>query len=272
MDTEKRSYPNLNQTFTLMLALFGIGMAMAMLHGLGLQLLPPALQGSETVRSAAELVGYTLWIGLTIWVGLRRRRGLEAGQPSLRFARVPVSILAIGGLMFLALGVALEPVVALLPMPESIQKLMAESVRPNVFSFVSVVVMAPLLEEVLMRGIVLEGLLKNYKPSTAILASAFWFSAMHMNPWQGLPAFMGGLLLGWVYWRTRSLLPCILMHALNNLVAFVLCVFVDVNASFTDLMGDTTYAVLLVGAVAVLAAGAWWLAKRMGGAATAYSS
>lgn len=78
------------------------------------------------------------------------------------------------------------------------------------------VLIAPLTEEVLFRGIILRGLLSRWRPWAAILISALLFVLMHFNPAQAPVAFALGLALGWVYVRTRSLGLCMLGHALNN--------------------------------------------------------
>ena len=84
---------------------------------------------------------------------------------------------------------------------------------------VAVLLIAPVSEELFFRGLLLRGFLMRYRPGTAIIASAFLFSAAHLNPLQGIPAFFLGLYFGWLFVRTRSLWPCILAHALNNMVA-----------------------------------------------------
>jgi uncharacterized protein len=74
----------------------------------------------------------------------------------------------------------------------------------------------PLLEEMLFRGLILRGFLDRYKPWHAILLSALLFGVFHLNVWQFFTAFFLGLLLGWLYWKTGSLWPCFILHALHN--------------------------------------------------------
>jgi glutamate-5-semialdehyde dehydrogenase len=81
---------------------------------------------------------------------------------------------------------------------------------------VLLVILGPLTEEIIFRGLVLRGLLGRYRPWTAIILSAALFSLMHVNPAQ-VPVTLGlGIVLGWVYYRTRSLGLCFLGHAINN--------------------------------------------------------
>ena len=82
--------------------------------------------------------------------------------------------------------------------------------------FLQIAIFAPVIEEVLFRGIILRGFLGNYKPKMAIFLSALFFGLVHMNVPQFVSAFTIGLFLGILYYRTQSLLLCIAVHALNN--------------------------------------------------------
>ena len=81
------------------------------------------------------------------------------------------------------------------------------------------VVAAPILEEITFRGIILETFLKNYDVQKAILLSALLFGLIHFNPPQVISATILGVFIGWVYYRTKSLLPCIFMHFVNNFLS-----------------------------------------------------
>ena len=99
---------------------------------------------------------------------------------------------------------------------------------------------APLVEEVVFRGAILRKLLEwmkdsfgeltNQKAWIAIAISAMFFAAIHFNPAQIPYAFLGGLLLGWLYYRTGSVVPGMLYHCINNSTAFLLAwMFPDVK-------------------------------------------
>jgi membrane protease YdiL (CAAX protease family) len=78
------------------------------------------------------------------------------------------------------------------------------------------VLVAPLTEELLFRGIFLPGLLSRYRPGVAVLLTAALFAAIHLNPWQFLSALTLGSLIGWVYLRTGSIALCVFAHAIAN--------------------------------------------------------
>ena len=84
----------------------------------------------------------------------------------------------------------------------------------------SMALVAPLVEEMMFRGAIQGYLMRRCSnPWTAIVVSALVFGVIHMNPVQVVYATLLGLVLGWIYYRTRSLLPVIAGHVLNNSVA-----------------------------------------------------
>lgn len=85
----------------------------------------------------------------------------------------------------------------------------------NLFFLLSVIAIAPIFEECIFRGIVTQTLAR-YDKRFAIIISAVLFSMMHLNLVQGIPTFLLGLVLGYVFVQSGSLIPCILIHFINN--------------------------------------------------------
>lgn len=75
-------------------------------------------------------------------------------------------------------------------------------------------------EELLFRG-AMQGLMRPAGSAAAILAPALLFALLHLDPAQGLTAFLCGLFLGWLAERTGSILPGMLLHFINNTLAFL---------------------------------------------------
>ena len=100
--------------------------------------------------------------------------------------------------------------------------------------------LAPLVEELVFRGAVLRSLLRwNSNHWLGIAISAFLFAAIHMNPAQMPHAFLIGLLLGWMYYRTDSIVPGVVYHWVNNTVAYVLYNFYpNPDMTLIDLFGS----------------------------------
>jgi hypothetical protein len=85
---------------------------------------------------------------------------------------------------------------------------------------------APLVEELVFRGAILRALLQwKSNPWVGIFISAVMFAVVHMNPAQMPHALLVGILLGWMYYRTDSIVPGVVYHWVNNTVAYVLYQF-----------------------------------------------
>lgn len=80
-------------------------------------------------------------------------------------------------------------------------------------------VIVPVGEEVFFRGFIYGGLRDRWGAIPATLASAVFFSIAHLQLVHGLPILVLGVLLAFLYERTRSLVPVIVTHALNNVIA-----------------------------------------------------
>jgi len=86
----------------------------------------------------------------------------------------------------------------------------------------SMVILAPVIEETVFRGVVLRGFLNYYKPVYAIILSGLMFGFSHFLPQQIIGAIIIGILIGYVYYATRSLLLCIMVHIFHNgLVVYI---------------------------------------------------
>jgi len=96
------------------------------------------------------------------------------------------------------------------------------------------VIVAPVTEELLFRGIILRGLLNRHRPAVAVGLKSLLFALVHLNPWQFISAFWLGVAFGWFYLRTGSISICILGHAVSN------GLFVFFTSVSTDIPGLTT--------------------------------
>jgi len=88
-------------------------------------------------------------------------------------------------------------------------------------AFIKVSIIAPIVEELIFRGIILSGFRRNYSAFKAVLISAILFSLFHLNPWQMPATFVLGLFLGWLVIRTQSILAAIIGHSVNNLLVLL---------------------------------------------------
>jgi membrane protease YdiL (CAAX protease family) len=121
--------------------------------------------------------------------------------------------------------------------------------------FLVISILAPIAEEMVFRGAILRSLLKYMRnPWLAIVISAAIFGLIHANLPQFMHAFLIGLLLGWAFYRTGSILPGLIMHWVNNSAAFILCrIYPDkMDATLLELFNGNSLLMYSVLAVSVL--------------------
>lgn len=109
--------------------------------------------------------------------------------------------------------------------------------------------LAPFVEEVVFRGAVLRALLRCWPGHVwrSILVSAVLFSAAHLNPAQLPHTLLAGVLLGWFYSRTGSIIPGVVFHWVNNTVAYVVYnIYPDPKLKLVDLFGSEVHVAMAV--------------------------
>lgn len=166
----------------------------------------------------------------------------------------------------------------LVPVPPEFEALLRDLLQIDgtadlVFTVAVAVVLAPVLEEALFRGVILHGLARRRGPRSATLWTAAFFAFFHFyNPWQIVPTFFLGLLLGWVVLVTRSLWSSIVLHsAFNGLSLAVFALSLAPPAAPAPLVVAGVVLFLLLGSAALLA-GMGWLESMMDGGAYAEGS
>ena len=135
------------------------------------------------------------------------------------------------------------------------------------WGYVAVGLLAPLVEELVFRGAILRALLGLWKsrPWLCITVSALLFSLVHGNPVQMPHAFIIGLLLGWLYFRTGSIVPGVVYHWVNNTVAYVMYNLIPVaDAPLVTYFGtDTRVMLALLCSLCMLIPALFQLDRRM---------
>jgi membrane protease YdiL (CAAX protease family) len=165
----------------------------------------------------AALVAGTLWAART--AGGARAIGLRLPDNPGRAFALAAGVLVAG----LVAAAALEPL---------LHGARSQGLTPRRFpggleasiglalTGIVIVVVAPFAEELFFRG-ALTGALAERLGAFTPLATGAIFGAAHLEP-RAFPAlFVLGVLLGWLYMRTRSLLPGVAVHAANNLLALL---------------------------------------------------
>jgi membrane protease YdiL (CAAX protease family) len=134
---------------------------------------------------------------------------------------VPPVLLLVPALL-LTITSALNLLMRVVPLSAWEESMFSRMADGSIAAVLAVCVLAPLLEEMLFRGIVLRGFLQRYPRGQAIFMSALFFGAAHMNIYQFVVGFVMGTVLAWLYERTRSLIPCIALHAAYNITTLLL--------------------------------------------------
>lgn len=103
-------------------------------------------------------------------------------------------------------------------------------IMSNWWGYIDIGILAPIAEELVFRGGIQKAAVKYFdtrlKGNTAhwgaIAFSATLFAAFHGNLAQIPHAFLVGLLMGWLCYRSGSILPGIIVHLINNTIAFTM--------------------------------------------------
>ncbi|MBO5498782.1 MAG: CPBP family intramembrane metalloprotease [Bacteroidales bacterium] len=222
-----------------------------------------AMGPSEAVSSYSMLISYPVsFIPPLLYASAKSRRNeiFDTGYAldSNNFGTKGGLVAALTvSLATIAAAFVCEPLSAALPdMPAYLEEALESMTNgPLWASLLSVSIFAPLFEEWLCRGLVLRGLLSKMNPTGAICVSAAFFAVLHLNPWQAIPAFILGLLFGYVYYRTGSLKLTMLMHCVNNTFATIFSripAFREAD-TFMDILSPWKYAAIFILCILILA-------------------
>ena len=148
-------------------------------------------------------------------------------------------------------------------MPQEIEQMLSEMLH-NRWGYLAIGILAPIVEEMVFRGAILRTLLllggrgndqssmlnaqsSKFQAFAAILISALLFGAVHGNVQQFVHATLMGLLLGWMYYRTNSIVPGIVFHWINNTAAYVIANVIpnSEHARLVDVLGGEQRSVWL---------------------------
>ena len=134
----------------------------------------------------------------------------------------PYGVLFWASVAVLGTVIPSEVFLELVPLPDMSHGVLGDILGSR-WGYLAICIFAPLVEEVVFRGailrVLLEGSSRHWVP---IAISAVLFALVHGNPAQMPHAFCIGLLLGWMYYRTGSIIPGIMLHWVNNTLAYVI--------------------------------------------------
>ncbi len=216
-------------------------------------------------------VGNIVGLSLMTWLGVRKARTSAKEVLSLRLfpgrLLAPMLLLAFSGSILVAeIGNLTEEIY---PIPEFLRDLFLRILRADSWSELVqraalLVLMAPITEELMFRGVFLHGLVGNYGPKKGIIITAICFGIFHLIPWQALGATLIGILLGIVVLRTGSVLAGMALHAMWNLLPLLaISVLKSVSLPGYGFNGDKithvpVHTLILAAGIFLMALRAFW--------------
>ena len=211
-------FPGAGEALLLVMVLFAaeyvVGAALRDLRGFsGID--PRDIDGVVTVLGNGVLFSVLLYYKRMTYGSLFHPSANSVGAT---VATVGVPILLMVPALVLALSSCVAILESLFPVPRWQQAMFERMMSNPLNTIVATCILAPLLEEMLFRGVILRAFLLQYRRRQAFLYSAAIFGLAHLNIYQFTIGFVIGLLLAWLYERTQSLWPCILLHAAYNSV------------------------------------------------------
>ena len=249
----RRKFPTVGDLFAMLgialgaqalVGLFGLLFSLFAGHGANYNTMEPAALG----RLVAALYFVSMAVALGGLLYYRRVRGGRGRWARFSTRGLNPALLLWAFVMMCAVGVVLEPLLALLPELQI-------NVGRGFWTILSLVLFAPVFEELICRGVVLGSLRSRYGVTIAWLVSSLFFGILHGQPVQVINATVIGLVLGYVYLATDSLWSVMILHALNNAVAYLMLVTGHANTLLIDLIpGRTLYVAVYVVALAALLA------------------
>lgn len=255
---KKRRFPSIGDVLALLILFFIAQLLVAILLPLFGFALPTTMPIDEvpldTYLAQQESLAkycaifYPLSMGLPIlfmWLYLRFRGGRGVVRIRCSAAGFNPAVVLVGVLWLLSSQIILEPLVALLPEHKT------PGVGLGVWACVTTIGFAPILEEILCRGLLFETFNKRWGVKLSILFSALFFGLIHFDLATVVVATVAGMIFGVLYVRTSSIFASMIVHAINNALALTLISLGKDNVMFREIIGNDTIYYTVYG-VAVL--------------------
>jgi membrane protease YdiL (CAAX protease family) len=224
---ERELYPNFKQSLWLLFLLFVLQIVFVIAGEILFSIFKNNLGVTPIFLSAVNLISFGLII---VYVHKKTKQKWSDIFQFFQFRYIiifPLIPLLIGlGVMASEANNLLR---YLMPAPEFILNLMTNLTSSGVSSIILLGVIAPLTEEVLFRGIILKGFIKRYSLGKAIVLSAILFSLFHLNPYQFFSGLVMGLFLGFLYIKSRSIIPCIIAHSIYNVHGIIITSLITID-------------------------------------------
>ncbi len=182
--------------------------------------------GLTIPRGAQLILGEIGLIGPGLIYLYRKNYNLQA---VLRLNKVETRVLLTAVLIGVSLPVLsaeLDNLVSqVMKLPDELKDPLAELLIADSWTdwfslILATVVLASLIEEMLFRGLLQKALEAQFEPAYAVFLSALIFAIFHGPIWMVQVAVIG-VLFGYIAWRSQSIFPGVVVHALHNLFSLI---------------------------------------------------
>lgn len=244
----KKVYPNFWQALLLTPVVSGVILVLLALFFVVIHLVfETSLHGDFTLLLNA-LTPFVLLPIIVYCVRFRKLEWREKGKVTIRSA---ISFTIAG--IFMRYAISTIHVFLF----EDVSK--GNSTTTPIVVIISLLVFAPVLEELFYRRIVLNQFLKRYNPLVAISLSAFLFAISHPQvfwlPKNIMHLMLAGCFFGYVYYKTESIVLAIIIHSLFNLQNIVLRNFADKSLFIDSIQSSMSSPYFIVGAFVFVVSG-----------------
>lgn len=218
-------------------------------------LLPFSRNYATTISGTLALYAFPL-----VWMGYYFRKYQLSVRVWLKPVRLKISetlaaaffpeLLGMAILLLITVGItAILPAGGLNELPET---------NTNwVLSFISAVILAPICEELIFRGFILNKMLLRFSPATAVIISSVIFGALHLTT--GISPAIVGAVLCIIYMKYQSLIPCMIIHSIHNLAVVLIKYSAASSVDPTIQMTPADFPPLIILSGVFIALGLVWL-------------
>lgn len=216
------------------------------------------IQGNPVGDVSSFTTAFTMFLGFLIMGTYLWKAGYISNDKKT-WSPVSLGYLAFTSLACLTSIFVIEYLQTQMPSLPNLLESTFDTLQSGWLGILSIAIFGPILEELLFRGAITNALLEKYTPTKAIIISALVFGIFHINLAQVVTATLIGLLLGWVYYKTKSLIPCILIHILNNSLSVFLSLKYPEAEYLRDLFTGNTYFIVLIAAIVIFVGSILWM-------------
>ena len=172
-------------------------------------------------------------ISLVFYYLIMRTRKIKLYQ-YCKFKKIDFLTVILIIVTVLGFSIFIQPIVEILtklfPSYNEINKTFTEASN-NVFSILCITLLIPIFEEILFRGMILNDIKRKINVTAAVFIQGVLFGVYHMNIVQGIYAAFLGIILGFIYVWTESIISTIIAHITFNISGVAIFPYLFQNSS-----------------------------------------